>query len=170
MSKLGGEYETLRKLEGKYKETNDDSLKVVMSQMEGLNKKMLKIKDDFILNNSETFVAKIFRLTTDPILPNPPINEDGTSDSTFLYTYFKENYWKNMDFTDEALVRTPVFHGRLERFITQVIIQHPDSVMKELDLLIKKTEITPDLFKYVVWYLTFHYETSQIMEIGRAHV
>ncbi len=163
ISKIGVEYERLRLLKEQYETSEHDSLPIIQAEMKKLNDEMLKIKEDFIRNNPETFVAKIFRLTTDPVLPEAPVKEDGTKDSLYLYTFFKEHYWENMDFTDGSLVRTPVFHGRLERFITQVVIQHPDSVIKELDLLIKKTENAPDLFKYVVWYLTFHYETSQIM-------
>ncbi len=163
MALLGKRFDELKKLQDKYSGVNEDSLSVVKNLISDLNTQMQAKKEDFIKNNPDALVSKIFLLTKDPELPEPPLKEDGTPDSAYLYNYFKDNYWMYMDFTDDALVRTPVFHARMERFISQVIIQHPDTVKNEIDRLVAKTEDTPELFKYVVWFLTFHYETSQIM-------
>lgn len=163
MADMGITMEKLRKLEEKYKEFSHDSLSIVRKQIEDLGSGMQNIREQFVEKNPKMLVSKIFMLTKDPELPEAPIKEDGTKDKDYLFYYFKSNYWKNMDFSDDALVRTPVFHARLERFFSQVVIQHPDSVIKELDVFIGKTENTPELFKYVVWFLTFHFETSQIM-------
>jgi hypothetical protein len=163
MADVGVEYEKLRISEERLKDSNSDSLEIIRDEMKKLNDLMQQKRDDFVKQNPGALVSKIFLLTKDPQLPEPPLKDNGKPDSAYLYTYFKDNYWMNMDFTDDALVRTPVFHARLERFISQVVIQHPDSVTSEIDKLISKTEQTPELFKYVVWFLTFHYETSQIM-------
>lgn len=163
MADMGSTMERLRRLEERYKETKLDSLAMIRKQMEDMNLQMQNIREQFVAKNPKMLVSKIFMLTKDPELPEAPLKEDGTKDNDFLFYNFKSNYWNNMDFTDDALVRTPVFHSRLERFFSQVVIQHPDSVIKELDVFIRKTENTPELFKYVVWYLTFHFETSQIM-------
>jgi len=163
VSDIGLEIDAFKKLEEKYKDSNEDSLKIVQEKIISLNKKLLDQKQLFIDKNPGSLVSKVFLLTKDPDLPEPPLREDGKPDSVYLYNYYKNNYWENMDFSDDALVRTPVFHARLERFTSSVIVQHPDSVIREIDNLVKKTEHNRELFKYVVWFLTFHYETSSIM-------
>lgn len=160
---LGTEYEKLRKLEEKYKDTTNDSLKIIRDRMASINEEAQKKKELFIEKNPQLLVTKIFLLTRDPEIPDAPKNPDGSENKEFQYQYYKSNYWQFMDFNDDALVRTPVFHSRLERFITQVVVQHPDSLIREIDLFIKRTENTPELFKYVVWYLTYTFETTQIM-------
>jgi len=163
MADVGVAFEALRAAEERMKDSGSDSLEIIKNEMKKLNDLMQQKRDDFVKQNPGALVSKIFLLTKDPDLPEPPLKENGRPDSAYLYTFFKDNYWMNMDFSDDALVRTPVFHARLERFISQVVIQHPDSVTSEIDKLVAKTEQTPELFKYVVWFLTFHYETSQIM-------
>jgi thiol-disulfide isomerase/thioredoxin len=159
----GEQFESLRKLEEKYKETNNDSAAAVRDRMMALNKEMQLKKEQFMEKYPQSLVTKIFLLTRDPEIPDTPLKPDGTEDKEFQYYFYKSNYWNYMDFTEDALVRTPVLHPRLERFITQVIVQHPDSIIKEIDLLVARTENTPELFKYFVWFLTFHFESSQIM-------
>jgi len=39
----------------------------------------------------------------------------------------------------------------------------PDSLIKESDYLVEKARANKEVFKYVVWYLTYTYETSNIM-------
>ncbi len=163
MADMGVAFEKYRKLEERFLKSNQDSLLIVQYEIQEMNNQMQNIREQFIENNPDMLVTKIFLLTKDPELPEAPVKNDGTPDNDFLFYYFKSNFWNNMDFTDDALVRTPVFHSRLERFFSKVIIQHPDTVIRELDQFIRKTQNTPELFKYVVWFLTFHYETSQIM-------
>jgi len=160
---LGAQYESLRKLEEKYKDSNKDSVVIIKEKMTALNLKMQDIKERFIITNPQTLVAKIFLLTKDPDLPEAPIKSDGTEDKDFVYYFYKEHFWDNMDFSDDALIRTPVFHSRLERYLTQVLVQHPDSLIKDIDVLVRMTEKTPEIFKYVVWFITYHFEISQIM-------
>jgi peroxiredoxin len=51
----------------------------------------------------------------------------------------------------------------LNNFFTNVVIQHPDSICKEADKLVEKARANKEMFKYVVWWITYNYETSKVI-------
>jgi thiol-disulfide isomerase/thioredoxin len=143
----------------------------------GLKEKLGKVdnevkeyKEDFITRNDKSFMGKVFLASKDVEVPDPPKKADGTIDSTFQYRYFKDHYWDNVDFTDGRLIRTPVFHSKLEQYMTKTIYQIPDSINKEADILIEKSRGHNDLFKYVVYWVTQHFETSKQMGMDAVFV
>ena len=60
-------------------------------------------------------------------------------------------------------MRTPILYARLEAFFTNVVIQAPDSINKEIDKLIKKCEGDYKIFQFVSVYLFNHFRESEIM-------
>ena len=61
------------------------------------------------------------------------------------------------------MVRTPVFHTKMEKFLVEYTPQISDSIVKYVDVLIAQLPKDSDLFKYVVNWTTHHYESSKIM-------
>jgi len=61
------------------------------------------------------------------------------------------------------LIRSPVLGGKLEQFFRQVVIQMPDSINKESDMLLEKSSADPDVFQYVAVWLMNRYASSEIM-------
>jgi thiol-disulfide isomerase/thioredoxin len=79
------------------------------------------------------------------------------------YNYNKDHYFDNVDLADERLLRTPILYGRLNTFFTNIIIQAPDSVNKEIDKIIKKCEGNYKIYQFVAVYLFNHFSESEIM-------
>ncbi len=79
------------------------------------------------------------------------------------YLYTKNHYFDNIDFNDERLLRTPILYSRLDAFFTNVLIQAPDSINKEIDKLIKKCSGNYKVFQFVAVYLYNHFRESEIM-------
>lgn len=163
ISSLSKRLDANKMLENSTDASNLASIEGIKKENARITEEMVQLKKDFIKNHPNTLVAEIFRISEDPPLVENKILEDGRVDTLYAYWNFKNNYWANFDFTNDALVRTPVFHNKLERYFTSVVIQHPDTIIKEIDILISKTNPKSEMFKYFVWFLTYHYETSQIM-------
>jgi thiol-disulfide isomerase/thioredoxin len=142
---------------------NKDSTAILNKQLEGVDKKVKDYKLDFINKNPDSFISRIFISSKDPDVPKTPILPNGRKDSVFEYNAFKDHYWDNIDFSDERIIRTPVFYNRINNFFTNVVIQHPDSICKEADKLVEKARASKEMFKYVVWWITYTYETSKII-------
>ena len=56
------------------------------------------------------------------------------------YNYNKDHFFDNIDLTDERLLRTLFYMPDLNAFFTNVVIQAPDSINKEIDKIIKKCQ------------------------------
>ena len=51
----------------------------------------------------------------------------------------------------------------MNNYLTNVVAQTPDSIIKEAGYLVEKARPNKEMFKFVVWYLTYTYETSNVM-------
>jgi hypothetical protein len=117
---------------------------------------------DFIDNNRHTLFGKARRLVQEVSVPAAPRHPDGSLiDSNFEFHYYINHYWDNTDFSEPALLYTPGFHPRLKTYFEEIVPPLIDTVIKYADLLIEKSKDTPELFKYILWYLTNRYERSQ---------
>lgn len=129
--------------------------------------KQVKAKQASLFNdNKNTLVSKIIRMSVEPTIPENP----NPKDSLFAYRYAKEHYWDHLDFSDQRLVRCPSFHNRLDSYFKNMIMQHPDTMMKEADLLMAKLKDSTDMFKYVAHHLTYYFESSKVMCMDGAFV
>ncbi|MCX6266490.1 MAG: DUF5106 domain-containing protein, partial [Bacteroidetes bacterium] len=105
-----------------------------------------------------------------PEVPNAPILANGRPDSAFGYRYFKAHFWDGSDFTDDRLLRTPVFHNKLKKYFDNIVVQNPDSVIIEVDALIEKSRPNPEMFKYMVWFSTYRYENPEYMGFDKVFI
>jgi peroxiredoxin len=147
-----------------------DSILLINEKIAGLNNAIVKYKLDLVKKYPESFVAFFINAMKEPEIPEVPILANGRTDSTFLYRYFKSHFWDGTDFTDDRLLRTPIFHNKLKKYFDQVLIQKPDTIIKEIDLYIEKARPNEEMFKYMVWFATNHYETSEIMGFDKIFV
>lgn len=96
---------------------------------------------------------------------NPDIKEfknpDGTTDKYAQVYYFRTHMWDNVDFSDERLVRTPVILNKLKRYISELTVQHPDSINQATDFLIQKAINSPEYYKFFSNWITLQYEPTK---------
>ena len=147
----------------KKSKNNKDSTKLLQGKLIAIDKEVKNYKLDYIKNHSQTFLSKVFKTSYETELPEAPLLANGKKDSSFVFRYYKNHFLENIDFSDERLLRTPVFHNKIKQYITTLVVQYPDSIIKEADSLITRASANKEVFKYVVWYLTNWSETSNIM-------
>ena len=79
------------------------------------------------------------------------------------YLYNKDHFFDNTDMTDERLLRTPILQAKLNSFFTNVLIQSPDTINKEIDKLLGKLKNNYKLFQFISVFLFNHFRASEIM-------
>ena len=151
-----------------YKETTE--FKAIQDKVKAIDADVKDYKNKFISEYPDALLSKVFLASKDPDIPEAPILENGRTDSTFAWRYFKEHYWDLVDFSDDRIIRTPVYHSKLERFMTKTIQQIPDTIAIEASKLIEKTRESNELFKYTVFWITSHFETSKQMGMDAVFV
>ena len=163
------EIEPLKKALEKAKNSKD-STAMLRKKMTVIDHDVKEYKIKFMKDHPGTFLAQIFKSSSEPEIPEAPKLANGKTDSTFAYRYYKAHFFDNIDFSDDRLIRTPIFHNKIEQYIKNLTYQIPDSINVAADYLADKAKASKELFKYVVWYVTNTYETSNIMGMDAVFV
>lgn len=151
------------------KTKNADSTALIKKQLEAIDKEVKAFREKLFADNPKSFAVKLFKAAQEPEVPEAPTLSNGRKDSVFQFRYYKNHFLDNIDLTDDRMVRTPLFHGKIEQYITKLTLQIPDSINKEADYLLKKST-SKEIFKYLVWWITNNYEKSQIMGMDAVFV
>jgi peroxiredoxin len=170
MSGKQKQIEPLQALYKKVKDRNKDSAKIVQDKMSVIDTEVKAYKNNFIKNNPNTFVAKLFKAMEEPEIPEAPILANGRKDSTFAYRYYKSHYFDNFDLTDDRLLRSPIFHNKIKQYMEKLTPQMPDSINVSADYLVERARPNQEVFKYLVYWLTYTYESSKIMGMDAVFV
>lgn len=150
-----------------------DSLATIQKQIDAMDKEVKEYRMNFIKNHPENFMAKVFRAMKEPEVPEvkpAPYDKNDSLKKVFDYLYFKAHFFDGMDWSEEAMVRTPVFHAKLMTYVEKLTPQSPDSIILACDYLINKAKGNKELFKYTTHTLTYKYETSKVMCFDRIFV
>ena len=169
MSSKQKQIEPLREELKKIKNSKD-STKIIEDKISAIDKEVKEYRSNFVKIHPKTFVAKLMKAMEEIEIPEAPILENGKKDSTFAYRYYKTHFWDNIDFTDERLLRTPIFHPKMKQYMEKLTAQTPDSINVSADILIGKSRVNQEMFKYIVYWLTYNYESSNIMGMDAVFV
>ena len=91
---------------------------------------------------------------------------NGTLDSLATMSNYRMDWWKDVDFTDGRLLRTPVFFTKLKRYINEFTSQHQDSLIVATDYLLDKTLANKELFNAAASWIASQYKPglSKLMD------
>jgi len=107
--------------------------------------------------------VKLLKAMEPIFIPDTPRLKDGEKDKKFRFQYYKNHLWDHFDLGDDRMIRTPIFHNMMEKYLQEHTLQIPDSINASLDTLINKSRKSQELFKYIINWSTHHYESSKIM-------
>jgi thiol-disulfide isomerase/thioredoxin len=145
-------------------ETADEERKKMLQEsVSKIDNKVKTFRVNFIKNNSNKFFSKIVLATTEIEIPESPLDSTGKPDKTFPYKFYKKHFWDYIDFSDERMLRTPIFYNKMDQYLEKLTAKHPDSINVSSDVLIELSRANDEIFQYVVSYITSTYERSKIM-------
>ena len=140
--------------------TKADSLKHEKKYNE-LNAELNNYREDLISKNPNAMLSSLLTSMREPKgLNNQPVTR---KDSLENYQYYKKHYWDGITFMDARIIRTPFFVPKVERFFRQVVSPDPDSVIKEADYLILLSRSEPEMYKFLLNWLTDEYINPKYM-------
>ena len=160
--------ETITDLNQKFSQAqkNNEDLTDIRKKMQEWTEEREQYMKNLIDKHPNYFFSTVLKSMIDPKIPEAPKNENGeVIDPSFGYHYYKQHYWDNVDFSENGLLRTPIFEGKLNYFMEKVIFPAPDSLMIECNKIIRKAYDDGDtlMFKYTCSRLLTMYDTSKIM-------
>jgi thiol-disulfide isomerase/thioredoxin len=164
---LGQKRKQVDSLNAKLKnpKTSDTDKEKIRADLKNIDDEV-KAKRKSVEDNYPTFLyAKLLKSMREVELPKDgPRDGNGVLlDSAWQWRFYKAHYWDNVDMNDDRLIRTPIFHNKLNYFYTRVLMQHPDSLIIEGDLLLAKMKPETELFKYSIVYMLNEMAKSKVM-------
>lgn len=160
---IEGESSAAQELQAKMEGASDNEKEKITEELKVIDERVTGYKLDFINKHPDLFVAKIFKTSAEPDIPEFSEIKDEKERQKLRYRAFKNQYLADVDFSDDRLLRTPVLHNKLNYYITKLVAQVPDSIIKEADALVSRTNGNREVHKYVVHHITSKYEDSKIM-------
>lgn len=166
------QYNEIQRIQDQYTSLGEpkDSAQYFSYRINKINKEMIAYKLDLAAKYPGSFTALMINAMKEPEITELPKLPDGRTDSAAAYQLYKSQFWAGVDFTDERLLRTPVFHGKLKKYYDKIVVQQTDSIIRELDTMIEKCRPNPEMFKYLVWFATYTFENSEIMGFDKIFV
>ncbi|MBK8082180.1 MAG: hypothetical protein IPK25_19055 [Saprospiraceae bacterium] len=59
------------------------------------------------------------------------------------------------------MLRTPVIANKLKRFIKELTPQHPDSIIRQSDVIIKKSLVNNEMFAFISNWIALQYQPTK---------
>ncbi|MBL0055204.1 MAG: DUF5106 domain-containing protein [Chitinophagaceae bacterium] len=125
------------------------------------SKELNDYRDGIIRTQPKSMMAALLSAMKEPKLPNTiPVTHQ---DSLNQYYYYKSHFWDGITFMDDRIIRTPFFVNKLELYYQQIMPKDADSIIKDVDYKLLLARSAPELFKYLLNWLTDEYINPKYM-------
>ena len=160
-----------------YEQSTNPRLSEVTQKMVGLDPNSteystLKKSQDQLMNERKEHLNNLFKKYPNTLFTsfkragqNPDIKEvyfsDGTKNTQAQIRLYREEFWDGVDINDDRLMQTPVIYNKLNRYITELTPQQPDSLKKSIATLIDRAPLNSEIFKFFVNWIALKYEPTK---------
>ncbi len=135
----------------------------ISEKLQGLNKQMQQYRNDLEMKFPASLLAALFRSMKEPVVPAADQQPGKKYDSLFAYKYYKQHYWDGFSFTDDRMLRTPIFEPRLEKYYKELVVPEPDSINKEIDAMLLRSKSNKEMYKYLLTHFVQKYINPEFM-------
>ena len=147
-------------------EENDmkDSVSFYTEKMKNRDAEMEQFITGLIEENPTLLFAKLQKSLRDIEIPEPPVFDDGSIDSSFRMVYYRTHYWDNYDLTDRRFLFLPRYDKKLNEYFTKVLwYQEVDTIIKYMDMMLDKTRPDSLMYRFLFEYLSNEFQTSKMI-------
>ncbi len=118
--------------------------------------------DDLFDRYANTFFVSFKKAGQNPEFRDVrlPNGEVDLSKQTY---YYINDYWTDYDFGDERMLRTPVYHNKLNSFFGRLMPQNADTIIKYADWVTRQSMAHDSVFKYTANYIGIKYKEPTFM-------
>jgi len=113
-------------------------------------------------------VGKLINMSVEIEIPKTP---EGIVDSNvYKMNYYINNYWNNIDLSDDRLGKSALFYNKMDNFFMKVIPQYPDTIIKHIDSFLNKLKPNGFMMKSAVEYLAYSHAKTKLMGMDAIYV
>jgi len=149
--------------------TKQDSLSFT-EKSTALEKRINDFEERYLAEHKGSYIGDVINLKVEKILKDIPKASNGRPDSLKVYQYYKDHYWQDVNFKEDGTMRNPFFLPKLKKYFTNLVPKDVDSISVEIDRIMKKTAPGTLIYKSLLAYFTYTYESSDIMGFDKVFV
>lgn len=126
-----------------------------------LNTELNNYRNGIIQQHPNSMMAALLTGMKEPqVINSHPITRQDSLDN---YQYYKKHYWDGITFLDDRIIRTPFFLPKLEKYFREIVPPVPDSTIKDADYLLLVARSSPEIYKFILNWLTDEYINPKYM-------
>lgn len=144
---------------------NSENDNLIDKRVKALADSLIDYRNQVVKSYPEALFSKILLAMEEPIIPDSLV-----SNQEKAFIYYKNHFWDNFDLSDARLLNTPLLPKKLETYFNQLTAPIADSVIKEVDYLISRSEGSQETIDYLVWHFVSEYQTPKIMGLDKVFV
>lgn len=145
--------------------------KAIKDSLAILSNEVMARWDDIETNHQKSLLAAVLRINKDIEIPDFPRDSAGNVlDSAFQYKFYKKHFFDYVDFQDARMLRTQFLQPKIDRYFEKMILQAPDTIIKESKMLLDKAEGCDEVFRFLLQTIFNKYNNSDIMGMDKVLV
>lgn len=125
-----------------------------------IRKEIEEYQKGLISKRPDLLTSKFLKAVQTIDIPPVPKLPNGRDDSTWVFNYYKNHYWDNLDLNDDRMLRTPILQGKMDQYVQNLVVQQVDSLIKEADALIARSH-NKDFRQFLIRYFASEYENPK---------
>ena len=151
-------------------EQDQNAKKKLQEELKNIGLEVKAKRKQVVVDHPESFIAKIYLAMQEVIIPEPPKEWSDSMRNIEAYMYVRNHFWDNIDNGEDGLVRTPIFHAKLQEYFDDYVPPVADTSIMLADELINRMEAegSPEQFKYTIHFLLTYFQKSKYMCFDKA--
>ncbi len=150
------------------KKEKDEDVTLIEKELDDLDESVLSYLDSIVAENPEAISSLVLKSNFNIDIPD----FEGTDDEVSMarYIYYKNHYFDHIALDNDASLRTPFLHKKVDYFINKLTPQHPDSIIESIDRVLEGVKPAEDTHMFYVSYFLNAYAKSKIVGMDAVYV
>ncbi len=161
MGKKGGKITELQQQLKTAKGGKDSA--AIRGKITKLDDEIADYRNNLIKNNPNYILSTFLSVMKDPVLPEKLRHPKTKEDTVAAYNYYRAHYWDDVNFWDGRLAYTTFFEDKLDKYIAQVALPNPDSVIKDLDWMLGYATASEEMTRFLLIKFVNRYLNQKYM-------
>lgn len=148
-----------------------DSTKFMQQKAVEFTSEVSKFEAELLQKHKGTFFGDWLNLKTEKEPKTIPAQKSAADSAYYRFSYYKSHYWDGVNFGDDRLLRTQFMLDKVSKYFEQLVQQlGPDSVIVEIDKILKQCKPESQMFNYLFVHFMITYENHKLMGFDKVFV
>ncbi len=139
----------------------------IQLELKFINDDVVKYQNKIIKDHPNLLLGKLIAATKEPQYIENPNSKTNDKDK---YKYLHDHWFDGFDFTDEAIFRSPEHFVKINQYVEQLTVQHPDSIFQSLKYVIDKMKSNETIFSFYIIHYLNKYVSSKFVGLDAVYV